>query len=409
MIVNYAIDYLKSLDEIMKDYISDSDKKKILNNYLGWQAVRTMTAYLSKPFRDSFRGLRKILYGSEGSLESWRYCIADTNSALGMAVGALYVREAFIGNSKPMAKKMINEIRDALKQNFVKLKWMDTQTLILAKHKADSIADMIGYPDFILDPSKLNQQYEGLEIRDDELFLNNIRLSQFRIRKNLELIDQPVNKSNWIMSPSTVNAYYSPNTNRIVFPAGILRPPFYDQNQQLSLNYGAIGVVMGHELTHAFDDQGREYDVNGNLNRWWKNATIEKFKNATQCVVNQYSNFKVLGKSISGVKTLGENIADNGGLKAAYHAYLNVNKDYPKELALPGLNYTQDQLFFISFAQVWCSASTDEALAIQMNKDSHVPSEFRVNGPLQNLREFSEIFRCPLGSQMNPKQKCEIW
>ncbi|XP_065218845.1 endothelin-converting enzyme homolog isoform X3 [Planococcus citri] len=418
LVVIYAVEYMKELDKFLKDYIGQNDNnKRILHNYLVWQAVRTMTGYLSKPFRDSYKGLRKILFGSEGSLESWRYCIADTNNVLGFAVGALYVREAFHGNSKPLtfdfsftqAKKMINDIRDAFKQNFEKLRWMDLQTLLLAKNKADSITDMIGFPDYILDPKELNSKYEGLDIKEDEYFLNNIRINQFRIKENLEKLDQPVNKSKWLMTPSTVNAYYSPNTNRIVFPAGILQAPFYDQDQQLSLNYGAIGVVMGHELTHAFDDQGREYDSNGNLNRWWKNITIERFKNATQCVINQYSDFHVNGKYISGVRTLGENIADNGGLKAAYHAYLKVNKENPKEFALPGLNYTQDQLFFISFAQVWCSASTSEAIALQIDKDTHVPSEFRVNGPLQNLREFSEIFHCPLGSEMNPKLKCEIW
>ncbi|KAH0946776.1 hypothetical protein HN011_012233 [Eciton burchellii] len=408
MIVNFAPEYFVKLTKLVQQYNKTNEGKIILNNYLVWQTVRSLTACLSKPFRDAYKGLRKALLGSEGHEEQWRYCVSDVNSAMGFAIGAMFVREVFHGKSKPMAEDMINQIREAFTENLKDLDWMDAETREAAEKKANAITDMIGFPNFILLHSELDERYRDLGIKQYEYFQNNLRVSKYNLRKNLEKLDQVVNKSSWIMTPPTVNAYYTPTKNQIVFPAGILQSPFYDMKNPNSLNFGGIGVVMGHELTHAFDDQGREYDLHGNLHQWWNDATIERFKNRTECFVEQYNQYQVQGRHVNGRQTLGENIADNGGLKAAYHAYLTA-EHYKSQLLLPGLNFTHRQLFFLNFAQVWCSAITPEAVTLQIEKDSHSPPKYRVNGPLSNLLEFTREFNCHNNAKMNPAHKCEVW
>nr|XP_023014776.1 endothelin-converting enzyme homolog isoform X2 [Leptinotarsa decemlineata] len=409
-IVVYAPDYLKNLTILIEQYNKTEEGRIVLNNYMVWQTVRVFTVCLSKAFRDAYRGLRTALMGSEtGEEPQWRYCIQDTNTVLGFAIGAIFVREVFHQDSKLQAEEMINNVRDAFKKNFQNLKWMDEDTRQVAIAKADAISDMIGYPEFVKNMNELDKRFANLSLRSNEYFENNIQISSFNLRKNLEKINEPVNKTTWSMAPSTVNAYYTPTKNQMVFPAGILQSPFYDPSFPPSLNYGGMGVVMGHELTHGFDDQGRQFDKFGNLNHWWKNKTIEKFKQRTKCVVDQYNKYQINGKNINGNQTLGENIADNGGLKAAFHAYLELMKNKPEPQALPGIPLNHKQLFFVAFAQVWCSTVTKEATNLQIEKDSHSPAQYRVIGALSNLKEFSQEFGCKPGSKMNPKAKCEVW
>ncbi|XP_050440640.1 endothelin-converting enzyme homolog [Adelges cooleyi] len=409
-VVVYSPSFLANVSKLIDEYSKSPENKTVINNYLIWQTVRTVTPYLSKVFRDAYKGLRKVLLGSEGGEEPWRYCISDTNNVLGFALGALYVRDVFHGQSKKLAEEMINEIRTSFKENFKNLDWMDKETLIEAEKKADAITDMIGFPDYIMDSNQLDEKYQNLTVRPDEYFMNNIRAIKFNLEQYLVKLDQPTNRTRWSMTPPTVNAYYTPTKNQIVFPAGILQAPFFEQLQQPSVNFGAMGVVMGHELTHAFDDQGREFDRFGNLHQWWNNKTVEKFKTATDCMIKQYSNYKINGININGKRTLGENIADNGGLKAAYRAYAKrLEEGRAHSYRLPAVHLTTQQLFFVSFAQVWCSSSTDASLKLQIEKDLHSPSQYRVNGPLSNLEEFSKVYNCELGTPMNPEEKCIIW
>ncbi|XP_032581310.1 neprilysin-3 isoform X1 [Drosophila sechellia] len=410
VVVVYAPDFLKNLSDIILKMEQTEEGKITLNNYLVWQAVRTLTSCLSKPFRDAYKGVRKALMGSDGGEEIWRYCVSDTNNVVGFAVGAIFVRQAFHGESKPAAEQMIGEIREAFKMNLQNLTWVDKQTREKAIEKANQISDMIGFPDYILDPVELDKKYAELNITPNAYFENNIQVAIYNLKSNLKRLDQPVNKTNWGMTPQTVNAYYTPTKNQIVFPAGILQTPFFDINNPKSLNFGAMGVVMGHELTHAFDDQGREYDKFGNINRWWDSKSIERFNEKSECIARQYSGYKMNGRTLNGKQTLGENIADNGGLKAAYHAYQRTKSDRDVDvLKLPGLNLTHSQLFFVSFAQVWCSSTTDETNLLQMEKDPHSPSQFRVIGTLSNMEEFADVFQCKPGKRMNPTDKCEVW
>ncbi|GBP18634.1 Endothelin-converting enzyme homolog [Eumeta japonica] len=408
-IVVYAPVYFSNLTKVVTKYNKTEEGRKTLTSYMMWQVSRSLSTYLSKSFRDATKILRKALFGSEGTEESWRYCVTDTNNAIGFAVGAMFVREVFHGEAKTQGEIMIDNIKNAFKRNLKNLDWMDEETRKSAETKADAITDMIGFPDYILNKEELDKQYEELEVKENQYFENNIAYNEFSLKNDLKKLDQPVNKTKWGMTPSTVNAYYTPTKNQIVFPAGILQLPFYDGDNPKCVNYGAMGVVMGHELTHAFDDQGREYDRFGNLNHWWNNETIAKFKARTQCIQQQYSNYSIDGQRLNGKQTLGENIADNGGLKASFHAYLDYSRTSKVNLTLPGLEYNHRQLFFISFAQVWCSAMTKESTKMQIEKDDHTVAKYRVIGPIANLKEFSQEFNCPLGSKMNPIKKCEVW
>ncbi|XP_065582225.1 endothelin-converting enzyme homolog isoform X2 [Artemia franciscana] len=409
-VVVYAPNYLRDLTRLVSDYMATDGGKAQLQNYLMWQVVKSFISTLPKSFRDAGKILRKALLGTDYTEEVWRYCVGDTNSILGFAVGSLFVRKTFHEESKQIAEEMIRSVRDAFIGNFPSLTWMDEKTRDAAKEKAIAITSMIGFPDFILNKDKLDEYYKDLHVIESEYFKNTLRSNQFSQRQNLKNLGEPVNKTEWGMPPATVNAYYTPNKNQIVFPAGILQKPFFDVTAPPSLNFGGMGVVVGHELTHAFDDQGREFDKNGDMKPWWNNETITKFQQRADCIADQYSSYSVNDEMVSGKQTIGENIADNGGLKAAFHAYQRwVKRMDIQERKLPGLNFTAPQLFFLSFAQVWCSSSTKQASHLQILEDPHSPSQIRVRGSLSNLPEFSETFNCKKGSTMNPPEKCEVW
>ncbi|XP_060073168.1 endothelin-converting enzyme homolog [Ylistrum balloti] len=408
-IVSYAGNYLQDMAELVNETMKTEKGRRTMYNYLMWHIIKSMTSYLSKPFRTARKILSEALSGTTGGEELWRDCISDTDETLGFALGAMFIREAFNGDSKVKADAMIKEVKTAFKNNLPKLSWMDKETRAAAVDKANAVVDMIGFPEYILNVSKLNEEYNRLEIRKNEYFGNNIRSTSFQLRKNFEELRKTPKKNRWSMTPPTVNAYYTPTKNEIVLPAGVLQAPFYDASFPMSLNFGAIGVVMGHELTHGFDDQGREYDKNGNLRPWWNNQSVIRFKERAECMQKQYSQYKLNGENVKGKLTLGENIADNGGLKSAYHAYTDWISHNKQERPLPAVNLTHKQLFFLGFSQVWCSTSLKEADHLQLLSDSHSPAKFRVIGTLSNSKEFAEQFKCPTGSRMNPKEKCEVW
>ncbi|XP_017206531.1 endothelin-converting enzyme 2b isoform X2 [Danio rerio] len=433
-VVVYAKEYMQQVSEL----INKTDHS-LLNNYMIWNLVQKGASSLDQRFENAQDKLLESLYGTKKSCTPrWQTCIGNTDDTLGFALGALFVKATFDKQSKEIdlnggaflpscgrnvnstvhnlmfsvitqAEGMINEIRTAFKGALDDLKWMDEQTRQAAKDKADAIYDMIGFPDFILDSKELDDVYDGYEVTEDNFFQNMINFYNFSARVMADQLRKPPNRDQWSMTPPTVNAYYMPTKNGIVFPAGILQAPFYAQDHPKALNFGGIGVVMGHELTHAFDDQGREYDKDGNLRSWWQNSSVEAFKNRTECMVDQYTQYTINGEHINGKQTLGENIADNGGLKAAYHAYRSWVQKNGEEKRLPAVNLTNDQLFFVGFAQVWCSVRTPESAHEGLMTDPHSPPKYRVIGTLSNSPEFAEHFQCPLGSSMNSGHRCEVW
>ncbi|XP_030082834.1 endothelin-converting enzyme 2 isoform X2 [Serinus canaria] len=404
-VVVYGDTYLQQVS----DLINDTDRS-ILNNYLIWNLVQKTASSLDQRFETAQERLLETLYGTRKSCTPrWQTCISNTDDTLGFALGSLFVKATFDRDSKAIAEEMISEIRAAFEVSLDQLDWMDEKTRQAAKEKADAIYDMIGFPDFILDNKELDDVYDGYEVSEDSFFQNMLNFYNFSAKVMADQLRKPPNRDQWSMTPQTVNAYYLPTKNGIVFPAGILQAPFYARNHPKALNFGGIGVVMGHELTHAFDDQGREYDKEGNLRPWWQNSSLEAFKNRTACMTEQYSRYTVHSEKVNGRQTLGENIADNGGLKAAYNAYKSWLQKNGEEKRLPALGLTNHQLFFVGFAQVWCSVRTPESSHEGLVTDPHSPDKYRVIGTLSNSRDFVEHFGCPLGSPMNPGKHCEVW
>eukprot|EP00072_Mus_musculus_P046410 XP_006521756.2 PREDICTED: endothelin-converting enzyme 2 isoform X3 [Mus musculus] len=314
-VVVYGTEYLQQVSELI-----NRTEPSILNNYLIWNLVQKTTSSLDQRFETAQEKLLETLYGTKKSCTPrWQTCISNTDDALGFALGSLFVKATFDRQSKEIAEGMINEIRSAFEETLGDLVWMDEKTRLAAKEKADAIYDMIGFPDFILEPKELDDVYDGYEVSEDSFFQNMLNLYNFSAKVMADQLRKPPSRDQWSMTPQTVNAYYLPTKNEIVFPAGILQAPFYAHNHPKALNFGGIGVVMGHELTHAFDDQGREYDKEGNLRPWWQNESLTAFQNHTACMEEQYSQYQVNGERLNGLQTLGENIADNGGLKAAYN------------------------------------------------------------------------------------------
>ncbi|XP_066097097.1 endothelin-converting enzyme 2 isoform X5 [Saccopteryx bilineata] len=404
-VVVYGMDYLQQVSELI-----NHTEPSILNNYLIWNLVQKTTSSLDRRFESAQEKLLETLYGTKKSCTPrWQTCISNTDDALGFALGSLFVKATFDQQSKEIAEGMISEIRTAFEEALGQLVWMDDKTRQAAKEKADAIYDMIGFPDFILDPKELDDVYDGYEVSEDSFFQNMLNLYNFSAKVMADQLRKPPSRDQWSMTPQTVNAYYLPTKNEIVFPAGILQAPFYARNHPKALNFGGIGVVMGHELTHAFDDQGREYDKEGNLRPWWQNESLAAFRNHTACMEEQYSQYQVNGEKLNGRQTLGENIADNGGLKAAYNAYRAWLRKHGQEQQLPAVGLTNHQLFFVGFAQVWCSVRTPESSHEGLVTDPHSPARFRVLGTLSNSRDFLRHFGCPVGSPMNPGQLCEVW
>ncbi|CAI5687042.1 unnamed protein product [Oreochromis niloticus] len=404
-VVVYAKEYLQKVSDLIT-----KTNKSLLNNYMMMKVVRKMASILDQRFQDAEQRFLEVMYGTKKSCTPrWKVCVSDTDSALGFALGAMFVKATFAEDSKAIAENMVTEIKQAFEDGLKYVSWMDTETKKAAQEKADAIYNMVGYPEFIMNATKLDKVFNDFAVVSGLYFQNVMQYYNFSGRVTADQLRKPPNRNQWSMTPPTVNAYYNPTKNEMVLPAGILQVPFYSRSWPKALNFGGIGVVMGHELTHAFDDQGREYDKDGNLRPWWKNSSVEAFKKQTQCMVEQYGNYSINQEPLNGRQTLGENIADNGGLKAAYKAYLNWIKRNGEEATLPALGMTNHQLFFVGFAQVWCSVKTPESSHEGVMTDPHSPPRFRVIGTVSNSREFSKHFGCKADTPMNPNHKCELW
>ncbi|XP_062889109.1 membrane metallo-endopeptidase-like 1 isoform X3 [Mobula hypostoma] len=353
------------------------------------------------------------LYGTTVEDARWRECARYTNFNMRNAVGALYVREAFNGDSKKMVKDLIDKIREVFIETLDELEWMDPASKQKAQEKVMAIKEQIGYPDYILeeDNPRLDREYAHLNFSETKYFENNLEILKAGAQKVLRKLREQMDQNIWMIGAAIVNAFYSPNRNLIVFPAAILQPPFFSKHQHQALNFGGIGMVIAHEIIHGFDDNGRNFDKDGNLYDWWSNFSATHFKDRSRCIVNQYGNYTwdlAGGQNVSGINTLSENIADNGGIRQAYKAYMKWVKRRG-EVKLPGLNLTHKQLFFLNFAQVWCGSYRPEYASQVIKTEVHTPLKFRVIGSLQNFEAFAEAFQCSRGNAMHPAKKCRVW
>ena len=393
-------DFFKGINALLAS--TDLDTVK---TYLRWQLIHgTDSLVLPKAFDDEvFDFQRRKLAGQPEQRARWKRCVQATDAAMGEAVGQVYVAKEFPPSSKQATVQMVHDIETAMDEDLGTLDWMSPATKTRAKEKLHAIADKIGYPDHWRDYSKLT-------IVRGDAFVNFAHAVEFENRRQLAKIGKPVDRGEWGMSPATVNAYYNASMNDINFPAAILQPPFYDPNATDAENYGHIGSVVGHELTHGFDDEGRQFDGNGNLSDWWTPEDAKKFEEKADCEVREYGNFAVVDDvKINGKLTLGENTADNGGLRLAYIAFLADAKRKNIDLTKAQDGYTPLQQFFLGHAQTWCGSTRPEQLRLQAQTDPHSFRRFRVNGVEQNIPEFGQAFGCKTGQPMMPANSCRVW
>jgi putative endopeptidase len=381
-----------------------STDPETLRAYLRWHLVLATAPLLSKAFQDeNFDFYGKKLSGQKEQQARWKRCVEATDSSLGELLGQEFVKQYFPGDSKAIAGELIGRIEAAFEANLPSLTWMDDATRARASAKLKALKNKVGYPDKWRDYSKL-------AVKKGDYFASSLAARRFAFDFEENKIGKPVDKGEWGMTPPTVNAYYNPLLNEMVFPAGILQPPFFDRGFPMAMNFGGIGMVMGHELTHGFDDQGRKFDPTGKLTEWWEPSVSAKFDERAKCVSDLYSSYEVQpGVKLNGKLTLGENIADLGGIKQAFVAYKKWAKEHPEtdKPVLEGM--TNDQLFFVGFGQTWCSLQTPEVERMLVTTDPHSHPKYRVTGPLSNFPSFSSAFQCAEGTPMKRKDACEVW
>jgi putative endopeptidase len=381
-----------------------------LRAYIRFQTLTAFAGQLPQPFdAENFDFYGRELEGVPAQRPRWKRCSSAVDGALGEALGAVYVDQYFAGDSKAKTLQMVHDIEAAMDKDIDTLDWMSPATRVRAKEKLHAVADKIGYPDKWRDYSKLT-------ISPDDALGNDQRAIAFENDRQLNKIGKPVDHNEWGMTPPTVNAYYNPSMNDINFPAGILQPAFYDPKADLAVNYGHIGAVIGHELTHGFDDEGKKFDGKGNLADWWTAEDTTKFEAKTGCVVNEYGNFVAVPGAtpkddvhVNGKLTLGENTADNGGLVLAYLAYLDRASKDGLDIHKKLDGYTGPQRFYIAFAQNYCENSRPEAIREQVLTDPHSPDHFRANGAIVNQPGFATAFGCKKGTPMVPADSCRVW
>ena len=393
------VDYVSALSQILK-----TTDLNTIKAYLAWQVIDAAAPYLSSDFVDaSFNFYGKVLSGKEENKPRWKRVVGTVDGCLGEAVGQLYVEKYFPAAAKERMLKLVDNLKVALGERIQDANWMSDSTKMRAKEKLDAIIVKIGYPDKWRD-------YGKLEIKDDSYYANVLRARRFENEYQMSKIGKPVDPTEWQMTPQTVNAYYNPTTNEICFPAGILQPPFFDMNADDAVNYGAIGVVIGHEMTHGFDDQGRNYDKMGNLANWWTEEDGVNFTQRAQVLVDYFNKIEVApGLFANGQFTLGENIADNGGLNISFQALQKAKAEGGIQDVMDG--FTADQRFFLAYANVWANNIRDEEIVRRTMEDPHSLGRYRVNATLPHIDGFIEAFNIQPGDKMYvaPEERAHIW
>jgi putative endopeptidase len=389
-------DFFKTLDAVLKNSsIAD------LKTYLRWHLLHSEAPLLAKALVDeNFHFYSQILTGAMELEPRWKRCVEATDSDLGFALGQKYVEQTFPPQAKARVLSMVQEIETMLGQDIQSLNWMTPATKQQAMVKLRAVTNKIGYPDKWRD-------YSSVKIVRGEAVGNDERATEFEVHRQLNKIGTPVDRSEWGITPPTVNAYYNPQENNINFPAGILQPPFFDNRMDAAVNYGAIGAVMGHELTHGFDDQGRQFDAEGNLHNWWTPEDAKEFETRAECFIKEYSAFTpVDGVHLNGKLTLGENTADNGGVHLAFMALMKSLEGKPQP-KIEG--FTPQQRFFLGYSQIWCQNMRPEMSRMLAQTNPHSDARDRVNGVLGNMPEFRAAFACREGQPMVHAPACRVW
>jgi endothelin-converting enzyme/putative endopeptidase len=390
-------EFAKTMQQVIDKYSVDD-----LKTYMRWQVIHGAAPLLSTNFvNENFDFYGKTMRGAKELRPRWKRCVAMVDEQLGEALGIAYVEKTFGAEGKARMLQMVKNLESALGEDIQNLDWMTPETKKQAAEKLAGIANKIGYPEKWRD-------YSSIKVVPNNLMADYHATNTFELHRQLNKIGQPVDKKEWGMTPPTVNAYYDPLMNDINFPAGILQPPFFTKGADNAANYGAIGAVIGHEMTHGFDDEGRQFDAKGNLRDWWTPADSKAFDQRADCIVQEYNSFAVGDEHVNGKLTLGENTADNGGARIALMAYLESIKGKPdaKE-KLEG--YTPEQRFFLGFGQIWCQNMRPEAARMQVLGDPHSPGEFRVNGTVRNMPEFRKAWGCKAAAPMAPENSCHVW
>ena len=393
-------DFFKTVNDQLNTVALDDWK-----TYLRWRTIDAYAPLMTDAFvNEDFEFNRKYMAGQKEIEPRWKRCVRATDRNLGMALGELYVDKVFGPQGKERTITMVKAIEDAMHTDIGQLAWMSDATKQQAYAKLTAIVNNIGYPDKWRD-------YSTVIVKSDDYAGNSMRAASFETKRQYNKIQSPTDRKDWSMTPPTVNAYYRPPMNDINFPAGILQPPFYSQMMDDAVNYGGIGVVIGHELTHGFDDQGRKYDAVGNLKDWWTAEDGKAFEERASCTEKEYSSFVAVKDDkgevhLNGKLTLGENTADNGGLKLAYMALMKMIGNTPVK---PIDGYTPQQRFFLAYGQIWCQNVTPQDARVRAITDPHSPGRWRVNGAVQNSAAFAEAFSCKAGQPMVREPACRVW
>jgi putative endopeptidase len=392
-------DFFKQVNSLVETESLDA-----LRTYVTWHLIDGVAPWLSQPFEDANFNMQKALTGQSEIKPRWKRCVSSTDAELGEALGQRYVEQAFGADGKQRMLKMVDALEKSLDQDIKDLPWMTEETKKQAKLKLDAIRNKIGYPDVWRD-------YSSLTIVRGDLVGNFLRANEFESRRQIAKIGKPVDRNEWQMTPPTVNAYYSSAKNEIVFPAGILQSPFFDKQADDATNFGGIGLVIGHELTHGFDDQGRKFDPQGNLRDWWTAQDGTEFEKRASCVADEYSSFVAVDDlKLNGRLTLGENTADNGGARIALMALEQMMAEDKTGTAAQTINgYTPQQRFFLGFGRAWCEKRRPEYSRMLVSVDPHSPGKYRVTGVVQNMPEFQKAFSCKAGQPMVRENACRVW
>jgi endothelin-converting enzyme/putative endopeptidase len=375
-----------------------------LKTYVTWHVLRGAAPWLSQPFVEANFKMRQALGGQKQIEDRWKRCVNLVDGSLGEALGQRYVELTFGADGKQRMLKMVDALEASLNGDIQDLSWMSADTKKQADAKLQAIRNKIGYPDVYRD-------YSSIVIKRDDLLGNIERADTFQSKREIAKIGKPLDRKEWGMTPPTVNAYYSGSYNEIVFPAGILQPPFFDKNMDDAVNFGGIGLVIGHELTHGFDDQGRKYDPDGNLRDWWTEQDGKEFEKRVSCIADEYSSFVAVDDlHLNGRLTLGENTADNGGARIALMALEHmIAEDKTGKEAQKIDGYTPEQRFFLGFGRVWCEKRRPEYLRTQVTTNPHSPGKYRVDGVVQNMPEFQKAWGCKAGQPMVAENACHVW